>query len=121
MSVSGGGPGVRPTGPVQQVSIEIDSPGAWVISNETVDAAGKVAATLPNWVLACGPGRLLDGGANARPACFARLAKEGYRQRVTYQPASRFWTFQAYETAIFSGLALLLIGFCFWWVRHRLT
>jgi len=121
MSVAGGGPGVRPTGPVEQVSIDIDSTGAWVFSNETVDAAGKVAETLPNWVLACGPGRLLDGGEAARSACFARLAREGYRQRVTYQPASRFWTLQVYETAIFTGLALLLIGFCFWWVRHRLT
>jgi hypothetical protein len=40
---------------------------------------------------------------------------------VTYQPANRFWAFQGIETAIFVVLALLLAGFCFWWVRHRLS
>ena len=47
MSVAGGGPGVRPTGLVQEVSIDIDSPGAWVISNRTIDPAGQVAETCP--------------------------------------------------------------------------
>jgi hypothetical protein len=32
---------------------------------------------------------------------------------VTYHPAERFWPFQAYETAIFGILSLLLAGFCF--------
>jgi hypothetical protein len=40
---------------------------------------------------------------------------------VTYQPAGRFWALQAYETAIFVGLALLLSGFSFWWLRRRLS
>jgi hypothetical protein len=37
---------------------------------------------------------------------------------VTYQPASRYWLFQTYETAIFGGLSLLLILLCFWWIRR---
>jgi hypothetical protein len=40
---------------------------------------------------------------------------------LTYQPASRYWAFQWYETAIFLALALALAGFSFWWVRRRLT
>jgi hypothetical protein len=52
--------------------------------------------------------------------CLAEVKRLGYRQRVTYQPSSRFWAFQAYETAIFVGLALLLSGFCFWRLRRRL-
>jgi len=39
-----------------------------------------------------------------------------------YQPASRYWLFQTYETLIFAGLALLLALFCLWWInRHRTT
>jgi hypothetical protein len=40
---------------------------------------------------------------------------------VTYQPASRFWRFQWYETGIYTALALALAGFCFWRLRHRLS
>ena len=54
----------------------------------------------------------------ADPGCFDRLAAAGYRQQVTYMPASRYWTLQAIETAIFLALAAALTGFCFWWVRR---
>ncbi len=41
--------------------------------------------------------------------------------RITYQPASRYWAIQSYETAIFLALALALVlaGVCVWWVRRR--
>ena len=38
---------------------------------------------------------------------------------MTYQPASRYWAFQWYETAIFLGLAVILAGLCFWQIRRR--
>ena len=40
-------------------------------------------------------------------SCRAALA--GYRSFVTYQPASRFWTFQGIETGIFVALAAILL------------
>jgi flagellar biogenesis protein FliO len=39
---------------------------------------------------------------------------------VTYQPASKYRAFQWYEMAIFLGAALILVGFCIWFVRRRL-
>ena len=54
-------------------------------------------------------------------ACFERLASEGYRQHVEYQPASRFWSLQVRETGLLLGLAALLTGFCFWRIRRDLT
>ena len=36
---------------------------------------------------------------------------------MTYQPASRYWTFQWYETAIYVAVALALVGFCFLRIR----
>jgi hypothetical protein len=43
----------------------------------------------------------------------------GLRQIVTYQPLSRYWPFQMYESAIFVAAALVLAGFSLWWVRRR--
>jgi hypothetical protein len=95
------------------VSVAIDSPGAWITSQHTVDAAGH-AVRPPSWVMQC------PGGSPGHPdqACFARLARLGYRQQVSYQPASRFWTLQAGETAIYLGLAVALAGICTWRIRR---
>jgi hypothetical protein len=40
---------------------------------------------------------------------------------VAFQPASRFWTFQWYEFALFVVLALLIAGLTYWWVTRRPT
>jgi hypothetical protein len=40
---------------------------------------------------------------------------------ATYQPASRQWPFQPYETAVFVAPALALAAVSVWWVRRRLT
>ena len=53
------------------------------------------------------------GGLKAvNQSCLARLGA-GYNHAV-YQPASRFWEFQGIETALFGGVALLLIAFAAW-------
>jgi hypothetical protein len=120
----------RPIGPVHDLMIDPDLPGAWIISQETVDASGKAVDALPSWMASCVvPPPPPEGGITRAPAgkqqrdtqaCFDRLAAAGYRQRVSYQPASHFWSLQAIETAGFLVLAGLLTGFTFWWVR-RLT
>jgi hypothetical protein len=45
----------------------------------------------------------------------------GLHQIVSYQPMSRYWPFQLYETALFVGLALVLAGFSLWWVQRRMA
>ena len=64
------------------------------------------------------PPRLLAPVTHAIQECLNRLR---IREVLTYQPISRYWPFQWYETAIFVGLALVLAAFCFWWVRRRLS
>jgi hypothetical protein len=54
-------------------------------------------------------------------ACEAALGRIHLRQLVIYQPATRFWDFQWYETAIFLALALALAWVCFWWIRRRVS
>jgi hypothetical protein len=70
-------------------------------------------------------GGLRDSGGQP-PASFNAAVQEcidklGLREVVTYQPLSRYWALQWYETLIFVGLALVLAGLCFWKVRRRLT
>jgi hypothetical protein len=38
---------------------------------------------------------------------------------AVYQPASDFWPLQGLETALFAGVALMLIAFAAWWTHQR--
>ena len=42
------------------------------------------------------------------------IAAHGYHRIITYQPADRFWTFQAIEASIFALLAATLLGVAYW-------
>jgi hypothetical protein len=82
-------------------------PSDWLLSSNTITTTGQVI-TLQK------PGCTV--GPNLSRACINSL-----RSVVTYQPASRYWPFQAYEMTIFLALALILAGVSFWWVRRRLS
>jgi hypothetical protein len=100
------------------LTVVVDEPGAWITSEQTVNAAGHPAhapSSITNCLMgAGGPGRGMQ-------ACLARLTREGDRQQVSYEPAGRFWALQWDETVIYLILALLLAGLCTWWIRHRLS
>ena len=126
LMVGGITPEGLPIGPVQDLTVAVDEPGAWLIANQTLDRTGQVQSELPSWVARCVPAEAARmGGAPFGPAvsaaCFKRLHDEGYRQRVTFMPASRYWTLQAIEAAIFLALAGLLAAGSFWWLRHRVV
>lgn len=95
------------------VNVAIPEPGAWITSQHTIGKDGAPARP-PAWVMRC------PGTSPGRPdrACFARLASQGYRQEASYQPASRFWSLQAAETAIYLALAAALTGICAWRIRR---
>ena len=67
------------------------------------------------------PAQEAEGPGEDLAPCLAELTRLGYRQRVTYQPASHFWPLQWRETAIYTALALALSAFCFWWLRRRVS
>ncbi len=101
--------GVTGNGRLQVVEAP-NVPGAWVYSSQIVTPAGRLASSEP----ATRPCTIGSG-----QACDAYIARLHLRQAVTYQPASRYWAFQWYETAIFLGLAVILAGACFWLIRRR--
>jgi ABC-2 family transporter protein len=102
-------------------TLEVQSPpGAWVLSDRTVDATGRVVP-VPASFVECVPGPPGPGGpdvavAEVKPrtdTCLAQLAAGGYRQRLVYQPADRFWPLQWAETGVFLALSALLALFSF--------
>jgi len=94
------------------VGISPTLPGAWIGSSQVTTAAGQ--ANLGPMPPACGPNSTYS-------SCLAAIGRMHLRQVVIYQPGSRFWAFQWYETAIYLALAAVLAGFCVWWVRRRLS
>jgi ABC-type transport system involved in multi-copper enzyme maturation permease subunit len=50
---------------------------------------------------------------------FQGLLQHGYAQWTSYQPASRFWTFQLIEGGWLVVLSVLLIGTTIWLIRRR--
>jgi hypothetical protein len=125
-------------------------PNDWVISDQTVNAAGHVigenggigangnigfsfgqngtvtfqgVGVCPNKFPAPTVGG--RGGGPTSPevsrATQQCVAHFRLRELLTYQPATRYWAFQWYEAAVFVGLGLVLVGVCFWWIRRRLA
>ena len=93
------------------VGAGVNVPNAWVLSNETVTSAGRpFTGPAPQ---ACG------SPSGSFQQCQDGLGRLHLQQLITYQPAGRYWMFQWYEGAIFLALALILAGFCFWWVSRR--
>jgi hypothetical protein len=93
------------------VQAAASKPGAWVLSNVSIDPAGHVFTGPPP--AAC------VSQTDSFQACQNAVGRLHLRQLLTYQPASRFWELQWIETAIFVAAALALAGFCFWWVSRR--
>jgi hypothetical protein len=106
-------------GPLQ-VGVKVADTGAWVLSSHTVDASGHAVDTIPVSP-SSGPCALSGRLEQTLSACLAEITRLGYRQQVTYQPSSRFWAFQWYETGIYTAVTLGLAGFCFWRIRRRLS
>jgi hypothetical protein len=103
------GLGLRPDG-----TLRVFSKGpseAWVLSNHVVTSTGQVISANPQY---CSPSKSPE-------ACQQWLGTLGLRQDLTYHPDSHFWSLQWAEAGIFLGIALLLAGFCFWWIRQRVS
>lgn len=84
---------------------------AWVISEGPSDRAGHIFNGSSAIFQECArPGP--NGAKGLDPACMTRHGA-GFTH-ILYQPASRFWEFQGIETALFGGVALLLIAFAAW-------
>ena len=98
-----------PTGSYWLVSGGLVGPGGQVPSSQVPGgphlSIGSVPISISNMPSAC---RALVFQSSLK--FFPCLTAHGYRELITYQPASRYWAFQAIETGIFVLLAAALIA-----------
>jgi ABC-type transport system involved in multi-copper enzyme maturation permease subunit len=104
--------GTRQPGNTLSVGIAPQLSGSWIYSSEVTTAAGRSDLGAPP--AACGVNSTFS-------QCKSAVSVLHLRQVVTYQPASRFWAFQWYETGLYLAAALVLAAFCVWRVRRRLS
>ena len=85
--------------------------GSWAMGNELVHNGRAV------------PGNVVG----IPPACAGKpqgqlnrcMDAQGYRVRLTYQPAGRYWTFQWIEFGVFAALSVVLVGVAIVLLRRR--
>ena len=113
---------------------------AWILNTGAINSAGAVVSgngfsgpqvngvPLSAMPTACVkllptifPGTAVHAANGSRPlaAVMSCLRSAGFRQFVTYQPASRYWPFQGIETGIYLLLAAALVGVTWYLVRRR--
>ena len=90
-------------------------PGAhardWVLSNSLVDAVGR-------HITSAREDLAILHAQQARIDPQEYLLSLGWRRALSFQPADRFWTFQAIEAGIFVALAVALLAATVWLVRR---
>ena len=105
------------------------SGSAWLYSQGAVSRTGRVVPAgwgdlFPALPASCqklipGNGGPTSKSGNSMSAVFSCMHAHGWRGFATYQPASRYWTFQGIETGIYLLLAAALIAATFLIVRRR--
>jgi hypothetical protein len=104
------------TWPITKGLIRPNLDHAWVLNESPSDKLGHPLQPTPGILQSCSSA-VNDHLRSIDPACLARHGA-GYNHAV-FQPASRFWLFQGFETALFGGVAIALILFAAWWVHER--
>jgi len=89
---------------------------AWVLSQQPSDKAGHPVGGNLVRILQCAHIEA-HGSKVVDPTCLVRNGA-GYTHAI-WQPASRFWEFQGIETALFAGIALVLLAAAAAWLVRR--
>ncbi|MFD0853888.1 ABC transporter permease, partial [Actinomadura adrarensis] len=114
--------GLMAEGPNSPLQVEVKSPdpGAWILTNETLDKSGNIVRNIAINAHqgACAPDPAAPGPAET---CFEAIRQLGYEQRIVYHAADRFWPLQWIETGLYLLLGFGLAGFCFYRIRRNLT
>jgi hypothetical protein len=89
-------------------------PGAWVLSNDTIDATGATFTGAGGAAHCAGPD-------TSPKQCLDWVGTLHLRQNLYYHSPDQYWTMQWAETGLFVGLAVALAGFSLWWLRRKMV
>lgn len=89
----------------------------WIIRDSLVDATGSMVTRGESAFRDC----IAEAGNKISPAVDSCLAEHGIMNEIVFHPASRFWTFQFIESALFLGLAAALLALTAWWTTRRIA
>ncbi len=106
------------------VTNALNLPGsAWIISQQWLDRGGRPVNqfVLGQVLLRDAPQLAGKGGVPKALNTWQYLLAHGYTLRTTYQPSSRFWTFQWIEGGWLLALSVLLVAATVWLVRRRIS
>jgi hypothetical protein len=93
---------------------------AWIISRQWLTKGGQpVSEFVLSQVLRHAPPPLAGKGFPQALSMWQYLARHGYTQRTSYQPAGRFWAFQSIGGGWLLVLSMLLIAVTVWLVGRR--
>ena len=106
-----------PLGPIPAAARNQAFNGDWILGDGYLDAQGNQITGGDAVVRGC----MTDASAKIGDQVSTCLHDHGIRYALLYHPADRFWTFQAIETALFLGVAAVLLGITFWWVTRRVV
>jgi hypothetical protein len=94
---------------VMTLFLTADKPGAWVLTDRAVNSAGHPFTGPP-------PHACLSESVQS---CNNAIGALHLRQAISFEPASRFWALQGYETGAYLLLAVVLAAACTWWLNRR--
>ncbi|HEY7037190.1 MAG TPA: hypothetical protein VH482_38065 [Thermomicrobiales bacterium] len=113
-----------PTDPTPAAAVGRFGDGSWIIDQGFSATGGR--ATIDNALRDCAG--VAGGGGEKRAIrlgaddAFNRcLHDHSIVNTLVYHPASRFWTFQGFETALFLGVSAILLAVTVWWVLRRIA
>jgi hypothetical protein len=105
-----------PSGAAWQLASGVVTPGGGMLGlQDGSDIAPNVSASLVPSFCETGAGQ----GQRHPGAVLSCMQHAGFRQFVTYQPASRYWAFQGIEAGVFVAIAAALIAITFAMVARR--
>jgi hypothetical protein len=87
----------------------MSKPGAWVLSDQAVNSAGRPFTGPPP--PACLTSSFKD--------CTNSISALHLKEAISFEPPSRFWALQGYETGAYLLLAVVLAAACTWWLNRR--